>query len=142
MLKSRRWLIAASTCLFAAGIAPAMADGKLNVVYAGSMGVVMDRGIGPAFTATTGTQVQGIGEAAMGLAHLLAAKSLTADVFVSVSAPPIKVVETAGLASGAPAVASTSMVLVYSPKSKFAATFAAAKPGEWTKILTSPDLRF
>jgi molybdate/tungstate transport system substrate-binding protein len=142
MLKSRRWLIAASTCLAVAGIARAEAAGKITVAYAGSMGAVMDRGLSPAFTASTGTQVQGIGEAAMGLAHLLVAKSLTADVFISVSAPPIKVVETAGLATSAPAVASTSMVLVYSPKSRFASAFASAKPGEWTKILTSPGLRF
>ena len=142
MLKSRRWLLAASTCLAVAGIAPAKADGKITVTYAGSMGVVMDRGIAPAFTASTGTQVQGIGEAAMGLAHLLAAKSMTADVFVSVSAPPIKVVEAAGLATSAVPVASTSMVLTYSPKSKFAAAFAAAKGADWTKILTSPGFRF
>jgi molybdate/tungstate transport system substrate-binding protein len=143
MLKSRRWLIAASTCLLAAGIAPAKADGKITVVYAGSMGVVMDRGLGPAFTASTGTQFQGMGEAAMGLAHLLAAKSLTADVFVSVSAAPIKIVEAAGLTPSAIPVASTSMVLTYSPASKFASAFAAsAKSGDWAKILASPGLRF
>jgi molybdate/tungstate transport system substrate-binding protein len=142
MLKSRHWLIAASTCLVAAGIAPAKADGKITVAYAGSMGVVMDRGIGPAFTASTGTQVQGIGQAAMGLAHLLAAKSMTADVFVSVSAAPIKAVEAAGLSTSAAPVASTSIVLVYSPKSKFAAAFAAAKNGAWAKIMTSPGFRF
>ena len=143
MSKSRRWLMAASTCLFAAGIAPAMAAGTLNVVYAGSMGVVMDRGLSPAFTASTGTQVQGMGEAAMGLAHLLAAKSVTADVFVSVSAAPIKIVEAAGLTDVAVPVASTSMVLTYSPTSKFASAFAASeKTGDWAKVLATPGLRF
>jgi molybdate/tungstate transport system substrate-binding protein len=143
MLKSRRWLIAASTCLLAAGIAPAKADGKITVVYAGSMGVVMDRGLGPAFTASTGTQFQGMGQAAMALAHLLAGKSLAADVFVSVSAAPIKIVEAAGLTPSAVPVASTSIVLTYSPASKFGPAFeAAAKSGDWAKILTSPGFRF
>jgi molybdate/tungstate transport system substrate-binding protein len=143
MSQSRRWLLAASACLLAASLAPsAQADGKITVVYAGSMGVAMDRGIAPAFTAQTGTQVQGNGQAAMALAHLLSAKTLTADVFISVSAAPIKVVEAAGLTPSAIPVASTSMVLAYSPKSQFAAEFAAAKDGDWTKILATPGLRF
>jgi molybdate/tungstate transport system substrate-binding protein len=141
MLKSRRWMIAAATVLLATGSAPAQAAGKITVAFAGSMGVVMDRGISPAFTASTGTQVQGIGEAAMGLAHLLSAKAMNADVFISVSAAPIKVVESAGLADSAIPIASTSFVLAYSPKSHFAPAFASAKDGDWTKILTSPGFR-
>ena len=144
MSKSRRWLIAASACLFAAGICPRRwRPAHSPSLYAGSMGVVMDRGLGPAFTAKTGTQVQGMGEAAMGLAHLLAAKSMTADVFVSVSAAPIKIVEAAGLADSAVPVASTPMVLAYSPKSKFAAAFARRRrPETGRKSSTSPGLRF
>jgi molybdate/tungstate transport system substrate-binding protein len=142
MLKSRRrWMIAASTLLLATGVAPAQAAGKITVAYAGSMGVVMDRGLSPAFTANTSTQVQGIGNAAMAIAHLLTAKSMNADVFISVSAAPIKVVETAGLADSAAPIASTSVVLAYAPKSHFAPAFAAAKDGDWTKILTSPGFR-
>jgi len=141
-LKLHGRMLAAATCLLLAGIAPAKAGGKITVAYAGSMGVVMDRGLGPAFTAKTGTQFQGLGQAAMGLAHLLSAKSLQADVFVSVSAAPIRVVEAAGLADHARPIASTSIVLAYAPKSPFAAAFAAAKGDDWTKILTSPSLRF
>jgi molybdate/tungstate transport system substrate-binding protein len=135
-------LVIAALCLSLAGITPVLAAGKITVAFAGSMGVVMDRGIGPAFTASSGTQVQGIGQAAMGLAHLLAGKSLTADVFVSVSAAPIEVVEKAGLATSATPVASTSIVLAYSPKSQYAAAFAAATDDDWTKILSTPGLRF
>jgi molybdate/tungstate transport system substrate-binding protein len=142
MLTSRRLLLAATACLLSLGAAPAMAGGKIIVAFAGSMGVVMDRGLGPAFTAQTGTQVQGIGQAAMGLAHLLAGKSLYADVFVSVSPAPIKIVEAAGLSASAAPVASTSIVLAYSSKSQFFSTFAAAKGADWAKILTSPGLRF
>jgi molybdate/tungstate transport system substrate-binding protein len=140
MLISRRCLALSALCL-AAGAAPAQAAGTVTVAFAGSMGVVMDRGIGPAFTAQTGTAFHGIGQASMALAHLIAAKSMTPDVFVSVSAAPIKVVEKAGLASTAVPVASTSIVLAYSPKSSFAPAFAA-KNADWTEILGSPGLRF
>jgi molybdate/tungstate transport system substrate-binding protein len=127
--------------LAAGGVGEAAAAGKITVVFAGSMGVVMDRGIGPAYEARTGTVYQGIGQAALGLAHLLAAKSLRADVFVSVSPAPIKVVEAAGLVDQALPVASTEIVLAYSPKSKFAAALAAADK-DWPKVLGTPGLRF
>jgi molybdate/tungstate transport system substrate-binding protein len=143
MILPRRTVAAAAiSCLLAAGAAPAKAEGKITVAFAGSMGVVMDKGIGPAFTASTGTQFRGMGQAAMGLAHLIAGKSINPDVFVSVSAAPVKVVEDAGLASSAVPVASTEIVLAYSPKSSFAPEFAKAKGADWTKILASPGLRF
>lgn len=139
---SRRRAIALSSAFGAAGFAPfAQAAQKITVAYAGSMGVVMDHGIGPAFQKKTGIRYQGIGQGALGLAHLLIAKSLTADVFVSVSAAPARLVEAANLASGAVPVASTEIVLAYSPKSRFAG--ALAKSGaDWFKVLETPGLRF
>jgi len=140
---SRRALLALTSAATAAGLSPAWADDKFTVAFAGSMGVVMDKGVGPAFQAKSGAQYQGIGQAALGLAHLLAAKSLIADVFVPVSPAPIKVVEQAGLVvpGAAVPVASTSIVLAYSPHSKFAAQIAHAKGAAWTKILANPALR-
>jgi molybdate/tungstate transport system substrate-binding protein len=141
---TRRHILAATPCLLAAGASPARAAGVFTVAFAGSMGVVMDQGIGPAFQAKTGIQYQGIGQAALGLAHLLAGKSLVADVFVPVSPGPMKVVEEAGLVAPGAAVpvASTQIVLAWSPKSKFARQFAAAKGDDWIKILQTPGLRF
>ncbi len=142
---SRRHMLAGSSALAALSLAgPAEAAGTLSAVYAGSMGVVMDKGIGPAFQANSGTTFHGMGQAALALAHLLAAKTIVADVFVPVSPGPMKIVEQAGLiaaGAGAP-VASTEIVLAYSPKSKFASAFAAAKGDDWLKILQSPGLRF
>jgi molybdate/tungstate transport system substrate-binding protein len=137
---ARRALLAPLAMAPFAAWSSARAAGALTVTYAGSMGVLMDRGINPAFTDETGTTVHGIGQAAMGLARLLAAKTMMADVFVSVSPAPIKVVEDAGLAKHAIPVASTGIVLAYSPKSKFAAQFAAPH-ADWTKILANPSLR-
>ncbi len=143
MLTSRRWMLAATPSLLAASaVRPAWAGDKITVAFAGSMGVVMDQGIGPAFQAKTGTQYQGIGQAALGLAHLLVAKSLSADVFVSVSPGPIKVVESAKLVDAAVPVASTEIVLAYSPKSKLAAALGASTGDAWTHILAQPGVRF
>jgi molybdate/tungstate transport system substrate-binding protein len=141
MMSSRRSLFAACAVLLAA-TGPAVAQQKITVAFAGSMGVVMDKGLGPAFAAKTGVQFQGIGQASLGLANLLAAKSLNADVFVPVSAAPVKIVEKAGLTASAVPVASTRIVLAYSPRSSFAAALAAAKGDDWTKILQAPGLRF
>jgi molybdate/tungstate transport system substrate-binding protein len=139
----RRWLFAATASLIAlgAGIGAAQAQtSSVTVVFAGSMGALMDRGIAPAFTAKTGTTVHGTGEAAMALAHLISAKSINPDVFVSVSAPPIKVIEGAGLTQSAVPVASSAIVLAYSPASKFAAEFA--KPNaDVAQLLLTPGLR-
>ncbi|OYV58791.1 MAG: hypothetical protein B7X01_03470, partial [Acidiphilium sp. 21-62-4] len=55
----------------------AHADGKMTVAYAGSMGVVMDHGLGPSFTKQTGVAYQGIGQGALALAHLLAAGTMS-----------------------------------------------------------------
>ena len=139
---SRRWMLAATSAVTAA-LAAGRADaaGKITVAFAGSMGVVMDQGIGPAFEAKTGIKYQGIGQAALGLAHLLAAKSLNADVFVSVSKAPIMVVEAAKLVDEAVPVASTEIVLAYSPKSKFAGAIAGAG-NAWPQVLSSNGLRF
>jgi molybdate/tungstate transport system substrate-binding protein len=144
MFINRRFILAAGASFAALGASArrAAAAGKITVAYAGSMGVVMDQGIGPAFAAASGTQFQGIGQASMALAHLLAAKTMLADVFVSVSAGPVKVVEEAKLADKAIPVASTTFVLAYSPKSKFAAQFAAGKAADVPTLLTLPGLRF
>ncbi len=144
MTLSRRALLAFTAAATTAGLSPAWADEKFTVAFAGSMGVVMDEGVGPAFQVKSGAQYQGIGQASLGLAHLLAAKTLVADVFVPVSPAPVKTVEDAGLITPGTAVpvASTSIVLAYSPHSKFAGQIAHAKGSSWTKILTNPDLRF
>ena len=125
-----------------AGAATGAAMGTVNVVYAGSMGVLMDHGIAPAFEAESGATFHGMGQAAMALAHLLAAKTTVADVFVSVSAGPVKIVEQAGLTDTGTPVASTDIVLAYSPKSRFAPRFAAGTPASAGKLLALPGLRF
>lgn len=121
----------------------ARADSTIRVAYAGSMGVVMDRFLGPEFAKANGVQYQGIGQGAYGLARLLAAKQIQADVFISITPGPIKVLQDAGMVGEAVPVASTQMVITYSPKSRFAAQLkAAAGTPSWWRVLETPGLRF
>lgn len=70
--------------------------------------------------------------------------SLRADVFIPVTPGPMRTVMQAGKAENAYPVGTTEMVLVYSPKSRFASQFEAAAKGnaKWWEILQQPGLRF
>jgi molybdate/tungstate transport system substrate-binding protein len=120
------------------------AGGTLTVAYAGSMGVLMNKGLGPAFTAQSGEVFHGIGQGAFALARLIAAKTMLADVFVSITPGPIAVLQKAGLVGHAAPVASTAMVIAYSPKSRLAPELKAAAEGSkpWYKVLETKGLRF
>uniref|UniRef100_E6QJ78 ABC transporter substrate-binding protein n=1 Tax=mine drainage metagenome TaxID=410659 RepID=E6QJ78_9ZZZZ len=130
--------------LWVAGMGTAVAATPLQVAYAGSMGAVMDLHLGPAFAKTHHVTYQGEGQGAYGLAHLIAAKKLRTDVFISVTPGPIKVLEKTGMVSKAVPVASTAMVIAYSPKSRYAQEFAAAAAGKmpWYTVLEKPGIQF
>ncbi|WP_241645173.1 extracellular solute-binding protein [Rosenbergiella metrosideri] len=117
----------------------------LTVTYAGSMGVVMDKGLGPDFAKKNHVDYQGQGQGAYGMARLLASKKVVADVFVSITPGPIEVLKQARLVDQAQPVASTRMVIAYNPKSRFAQQFAQSGDNNkmpWWKILSEPGLRF
>lgn len=125
----------------------AQAANEIRVTYAGSMGVVMDKHLGPAFAEKEHLTYQGQGQGAYGMARLLASKKVVADVFVSITPGPMAILKQAGLIDSAVPVASTRMVIAYNPKGKFAPALAAAKEGKadaqpWWKVLQSPGLRF
>lgn len=116
----------------------------VRVAYAGSMGVLMDRDLGPAFARAHGAAYQGIGQGSYALARLIAGRQLRADVFVAITPGPVRVLQQARLVDTAVPVASTRMVLVYSPRSRYAADFQAAAAGRkaWQDVLREPGLRF
>ena len=125
----------------------AQAAQDIRVTYAGSMGVVMDKYLGPTFAEAQHANYQGQGQGAYGMARLLASKKVIADVFVSITPGPMDILKQAGMVNEAVPVASTRMVITYNPKSKFAPAFEAAKdakPGAapWWKVLESPGLVF
>ena len=130
--------------LLLAGTSAVASDAPvLRVAYAGSMGVVMDQVAGPAFAKAHGASYQGIGQGSYALAHLLAAHQLQSDVFISITPGPMQVLQQAGMVAHAVPVASTQMVVIYSPHSHFAAEFAAAARGRkaWYEVLREPQLR-
>ncbi|MDR7342772.1 molybdate/tungstate transport system substrate-binding protein [Pantoea alhagi] len=120
------------------------AGSDIRVTYAGSMGKVMDESLGPAFAKQQDGHYQGQGQGAYGMARLLASKKLTADVFVSITPGPMQILKDAGLIDTAVPVASTSMVIAYSPKGKYARQFAAANGNDasWLRVLSTPGLKF
>jgi molybdate/tungstate transport system substrate-binding protein len=124
----------------------ARADTPIRITYAGSMGVVMDKFIGPAFAAREHRDYQGQGQGAYGMARLLAAKKIVADVFVSVNPGPMEILKQAGMVDQAVPVASTRMVIAYNPKSAYAAQFQNGSNGNtnaaWWRVLQTPGLRF
>ncbi len=126
--------------LLLASLGPAVAAGTIRVAYAGSMGVVMDHHIGPAFAKENNVTYQGIGQGSYALARLIEGRRLPTDVFVAITPGPIEVLVKAGLIAQAEPVASTAMVIAYSPKSRFASGLAGSTP--WWQVLEDPGLRF
>lgn len=120
------------------------ANATLTVAYAGSMSVVMDRALGPAFAKEHHAAYRGIGRGAWGLARLIASGQLRTNVYVSVTPGPMRLLINKGLVKRAEPIASTQMVIAYSPRSRFAAQFRAAARGgrPWYKVLEERGIRF
>ncbi len=137
-------LLAFFAFVFACFPIAAQATETLTVDYAGSMGAIMDRVIGPRFAKTHGVIYQGIGRGAWGLAHLLASGQMRADVFISITPGPMIMLIKKGLIKRAIPIASTRMVIAYSPKSRFTHEFQLAAHGKipWYTVLESPGVRF
>lgn len=145
-MPTRRQAIGASlAAALAAGFTGrAAAAAAFAVAYAGSMGALMDKGIGPAFGAAEHVAFQGIGQGAFALARLIAARKMVTNNFIPITAAPMEVVLKAGLARAAVPVASTRMCLPYSPKSPHASLFAAVAAGKETlpQALLAKGVRF
>ncbi len=89
----------------------------LDVAYAGSMTSLMEGPVKAAAERRLGIAFQGRAQGSNALANLIASGGLRPDVFVSVTASPIRTVLAAGKAKSAVPVARTSMVIAYSPRS-------------------------
>ncbi len=148
---SRRGLLVRGGRL-GAGLAVLAAGGPLlaaspdpvEVAYAGSMGSLMEGPMKAAAARSLNLAMRGHGQGASALAQLIVGGSLTPDVFVSVTPGPMELVLRAGKAANAVPAAATRMVIAWSPASRFAPQFEAARAGkaEWWRVLESPGLRF
>src|SRR5579862_8737317 len=139
-----RYLLLSGAGLLAASLlsAPAaIAAGKVNVLYAGSLVNLMERGVGPAFDKASGDTFQGFAGGSSGLANQIKGKLRQGDVFVSAS-PKVN----DGLMGAANGdwvswyitFAQSPVVIGYNASSKFAADFKS-KP--WYQVLLEPGIK-
>lgn len=118
------------------------------MLYAGSLGAVMENGIGPAFTRASGYGYQGEAQGSLGAAHLIRDHLRRPDVFISAD-PSVNQKVLMGPENGNHVawfmtLASSQLVLAYNPKSKFADKFKAAEEQHipWYEVLETPGVRF
>ncbi len=121
-------------------------SGPVSVMYAASLTSLFETKVGPAFQTASGFRYQGEGKGSVAIANLIKDKVRTPDVFVS--ADPIVNTTLQGVANGAYIswwvnFTRTEMVIAWSPKSKHASAFEAAKAGKrsWESVLEEPGLK-
>src|SRR6266567_2983189 len=125
---------------------PAKGSGTVLVLYAGSLVATMENGVGPAAGKALGYEFQGESKGSVALANEIKDKLRQPDVFIS--ADPTVNDSLAGAKNGDLADwyvvwARTSMVIGYSPRSRFAAQLDQAKAGRtpWYQVLKSPGFK-
>jgi molybdate/tungstate transport system substrate-binding protein len=135
-------MAAVAACLTAF---PALAEAlsPLEVASAGSIGPMLNGPVRQAISGSLRLDLHLYAKGADAVAKAIVDQSIHADVFVPITAGPMRAVFRAGLATVARPIAQTEMVLVYSPKSRFAAEFEAAAQGRanWWEILQRPGFR-
>jgi len=131
--------VASSTAAPTAGTAAS--KGKVSAIFAGSLVDIMEKALGPEFTAATGYPFEGFGGGSNEDAAAIKGKVRQAEVFVSASSSADEELE--GAANGNwvswySTFTSSDLVLGYDPKTKFGRQLAHGKP--WYKILTEPGI--
>ena len=121
---------------------------SVSVLYAGSLATVMENGLGPAFAKASGYAYQGEAQGSLAGARMIHDGLRTPDVFISADPSVNQNVlmgdKNENFATWFLTVASSQLVLAYSPQSKFADKFQAAAAGTipWYEVLKTPGLRF
>src|SRR5487761_1457334 len=144
--RSRHLLMLLGAAPLAAGLSLAstpssLAAGKVNVLYAGSLVNLMERGVGPAFDKASGDTFEGYAGGSSGLANQIKGKLRQGDVFISAS-PKVN----DGLMGAANGdwmswyitFAQSPLVIGYNASSKFAADLNS-KP--WYQVLMEPGIK-
>ena len=123
-------------------------DHVVSVLYAGSLGAVMENGVGPAFAQATGYEYQGEAQGSLGAAHMIRDGVRTPDVFISadpsVNESVLMGSKNRDLVKWYMILASSQLVLGYNPHSKFAEKFEAAAANRipWYEVLETRGVRF
>ncbi len=137
--------IALSVASAALAIGASAASSPVRVLYAGSLAAINDQILGPAFSKATGVAYQGQGEATLALAHEIVGGQVIGDVFESVGTGGLAAVGSK-LMPWAVSVASQPLVVMYNPKSRWAAQFRAIAAGrrplkDLFTLLETPGLK-
>ncbi len=100
-----------------------------SVAYAGSLQLVNDQFVGPTFEKKTGYSYQGRGGGALGVAHLIAGREITPNVFESMGLEPLKILEPKFTTWGI-AFASSPLVIAFNSKGRYARQLEAIAKGQ------------
>jgi molybdate/tungstate transport system substrate-binding protein len=116
---------------------------ELDVASAGSIRPVLEGPFKTAVARSLKMDLHTHAEGADAVARSIVAGNLRADIFVPITASPMLTVMRAGKTETAQPIARTELVLVYSPKSRFAPQFEAAANGiaNWWEVLQEQGMR-
>ncbi len=103
--------------------------GTANVAYAGSLQLVMEKYIGPAFSQAEGFSYQGRGGGSLGLAQEVISGEITPNVFISVGSGPLSTLEPK-YTTWAVRVASSPLVVAYYPQGTYSAELDRIREGK------------
>jgi molybdate/tungstate transport system substrate-binding protein len=152
----RRWSVVVAVALALTGLSAACGSsttssssssqttapnrGPVDVLYAGSLVNLMERDLGPKFTAATGYQYSGFGAGSSQVANQIKGGVRQGDVFISAS--PSVNTTLQGPANGNwvnwyASFAKGTLVLGYNPNSRFAKDLRT-KP--WYQVITEPGI--
>ena len=133
------------TVMMGAGLialpAAAQAGAPVDVLYAGSLVALMERGVGPAFQLAAGVPFRGVSGGSNALANQIKGKLRRGDVFIS--ANPKVDADLTGPANGDwvrgyVTFAQSPLVIGYAPSSRFAEAF---RREPWWRVLQEPGIK-
>ncbi len=121
-------------------------SGTVQVLYAGSLGAVLEKTVGPEFEKSSGLIYQGEGQGSLGAAKMISDGLRSPDVFISADAAvndKVLMTPAKKLTDWYVTFASSAMVLGYNPNSKFKSLFEQVQAGKlpWYEALKTPGLK-
>jgi len=139
-------LFYASVGLWAQDSAQSKPSGAVQVLYAGSLGAVLEKTVGPEFEKSSGLTYQGEGQGSLGAAKMISDGLRSPDVFISADAAvndKVLMTPARKLTDWYVTFASSAMVLGYNPNSKFKSIFEQVQAGKlpWYEALKTPGLK-
>jgi molybdate/tungstate transport system substrate-binding protein len=99
-----------------------------NVAYAGSLQLVSDQYLAPAFERTTGDHYRGRGGGSYGVAHLIAAREIQPNAFMSIGTGPLRLLQPRRVRF-AIGFASAPLVVAFAASSPYAAQLRRIQQG-------------